>query len=161
MRCRRARTLSNRSLDGVLSPVEAEALQGHLDGCDACRAQLAELEHVHSALSSLDLPAPPGDLSAAILRAGDSRLGTGREVSRKDRSSWLLWPAVGVASAAAVLLGHLAGATVGSAPAVETTTIAAPQTNPPGLSLEEPFALLPDSEDTLVLLAFNGEEAGR
>ena len=75
-------------------------------------------------------------------------------------SSWLLWPAGAVVGVVALLLGHLAGATIGSAPGAYRTTAIEQRTAAPELSLEEPFTLLPDSEETLSLLAFGGDEVG-
>ena len=45
-------------LDGALSPAERALVQGHLDGCSACRAAAAELAETARLIAALPLPAP-------------------------------------------------------------------------------------------------------
>lgn len=45
-------------LDGALSPAGRALVQGHLDGCAACRAAAAELAATARLISALPLPAP-------------------------------------------------------------------------------------------------------
>jgi len=45
-------------LDGALSPAERALVQGHLDGCAACRAAAAELAATARLIAALPLPGP-------------------------------------------------------------------------------------------------------
>lgn len=45
-------------LDGALSTAERAVVQGHLDGCGACRAAFAELRATARVIAVLPLPAP-------------------------------------------------------------------------------------------------------
>lgn len=45
-------------LDGELEPAERALVQGHLDGCAACRAAAAELAATARLIAALPLPAP-------------------------------------------------------------------------------------------------------
>lgn len=60
MTCEAARLLMQTALDGDLPPGEAEALRGHLDGCEACARDAAALTGAVAALEALPaMPAPP------------------------------------------------------------------------------------------------------
>lgn len=84
---------------GRVDDAERARIEAHLDGCTACRAELADLQATTRRLELVDVdrleeqPAPPADLGdrviAAALRSGSPRRRTG----------WL------VAAAAAVVLG--------------------------------------------------------
>ena len=69
---------------GRLDPPERDALQAHLDGCPACRAELAELVPLSAALRLADpehldaTPAPPAGLGSRILAQ------VAQERSRRD-----------------------------------------------------------------------------
>jgi predicted anti-sigma-YlaC factor YlaD len=159
VRCTQAKKLSSRTLDGELGGRVEAAYRKHLGGCPSCRAHRSELEALHLQLSGLEAPAPPDDLAAAILRAADRRTAA-PERALKTGPAWLLWPAGAAAAVAAVLLGYVAGTSIGAAPDLAPTEATAQGASAPELSLEEPFTLLPDSEETLILLAFNGDEVG-
>lgn len=53
-------------LDGELVPAEADEVRLHLTGCEACREELARLQHVKSLLRRLPERAMPEDVWAAI-----------------------------------------------------------------------------------------------
>ena len=109
---------------GQLDPVEHEQVREHLDGCDTCAADLAEIQPVATALRGVDagtvLPAgmmPPPELDERIRRALPP-------VSSRDRR----WPVV----AGGALLAAAAAAAVVTAVVVRDTTptppvIAVPQ----------------------------------
>lgn len=46
-------------LDGALDPDRRAAVEGHLDACDACRAERDDLARTLAALSALPPPSPP------------------------------------------------------------------------------------------------------
>ncbi len=104
---------------GHLEPDRELALRAHLDGCAACRADLAEIEPVVGKLASADLeqidvtPAPPPGLGDEIVR--QVRLEQRSTVQRRMRRRHSR-VAVGIAAAAvgAVLAGS-AGYIAGSA----------------------------------------------
>ncbi|MGC4938189.1 zf-HC2 domain-containing protein [Kribbella sp. DT2] len=60
---------------GQLTPAEATALQAHLDGCAACRAELASIQPLAGPLRLVDpdrlqsVPVPPPSLEGSILDA--------------------------------------------------------------------------------------------
>lgn len=86
---------------GALDAAETAAFEEHLDGCAACRAEIAELGEAVLALSALTETAPPADLGAAVAAATQPRpeAGAGR-LDRLDKvvRRWQL------AAAAAVIV---------------------------------------------------------
>lgn len=53
---------------GGLEPAEARALEGHLEGCDECRAELGALRETAGSLAlTVDPVAPPAELRARVL----------------------------------------------------------------------------------------------
>lgn len=76
------------------------------------------------------------------------------------RGTWMLWPAMVAASVVAVVLGYLAGgaAFTSEPPPPSPQPVVARVEHEP--MLQEAFAPLPGAEETLVLLAFNGETEG-
>ncbi len=95
---------------GHLDPSEARRVRDHLEGCDLCRSEYAELAPVAAALRDvdpaavLDLPRPPADLAAQI------ELNVRREARREQQ--WRTRRAVfgsmaAAAAAAVVVLGGL------------------------------------------------------
>ncbi len=119
---------------GHLSGPEADRVQGHLDGCSECRAELAEIAPLAEALSALDPAAfqtpptpPPGlgeDIRALVARErlarDDDEVGRRRAASRRRRRSRLQ---VGTAAAAAVLVALGGGFGIGRATAPEVPTV--------------------------------------
>ncbi len=99
-------------LDGELSRDEERSVVLHLGDCDACRAELAELDQARSAVRSLPVLEPPVALDVPALQPGRFR-----RAARGMR-----------AAAAAVILVAVAGA-VGlargapEAPSVDLDTI--------------------------------------
>jgi hypothetical protein len=59
-------------LDGALPPAEARAVRAHLDGCPACRAELALLREVDGALRAWPVLPEPEGLAARVM-AGVTR----------------------------------------------------------------------------------------
>ena len=98
-RCENIRVHLSALLDGALEPLESIAVRRHVDRCDACRRELAELERlkvqVHVAGTETRLP----ELLDARLRAG-IRAQADRRRARTSGTRWL--PA---AAAAAVIVG--------------------------------------------------------
>lgn len=59
MDCTRYREAIQERVDGTLGAIREADLQQHLDGCDACRALLGDLERIRDLAGSLEEPAPP------------------------------------------------------------------------------------------------------
>ncbi|MFQ1004036.1 zf-HC2 domain-containing protein [Modestobacter sp. SSW1-42] len=83
-------------------PAERAAVRAHLDGCAACRAELAELAPVAARLADVDpdrleeLPAPPPGLGDAVL----ARIAAESGSRRAQRRGWALAAVAAVAAAA-------------------------------------------------------------
>jgi len=88
----------NLYLDDELSTVERAAVEAHLAGCDACRAELASLQTLFTALDALQPEALAADLTPVVLRGVAAER---RRTVRRRRISWLV-PAL--QGAAVVLL---------------------------------------------------------
>ncbi|GEA14291.1 transcriptional regulator [Moorella sp. E308F] len=73
MQCREAREFFSPYLDGELATEEMEVLQQHLEGCPACREELARWRKLSLALQGLKAPvaAPPGFATAANARLAE------------------------------------------------------------------------------------------
>ncbi len=80
-------------LDGELDRGEERGIVAHLAECDACRAELAELDQARSAIRSLPVLEPPVALDVQALQPGRFR-----------RAARIAWTA-----AAAVILVAVAG----------------------------------------------------
>jgi len=97
--CRRWREMLGAYLLGHLTPDERVGLEAHLDGCAECRAELAELKPVASALSAADPqhlgtpPAPPAELGDRVLE----HVRTAHRLHNRRR--WALRIGAGVAAA--------------------------------------------------------------
>lgn len=97
--CRRWREMLGAYLLGHLAPEERVALEAHLDGCAECRAELAELKPVATALAAADPehlgtpPAPPAELADRVFE----RVRTVRRLHHRRR--WALRIGAGVAAA--------------------------------------------------------------
>ncbi len=106
-RCREVEALLDEYVDGTLDDVRARALRGHLRGCAACTARVAETQQLVDAAAGLRELDPPSGLWPRIateLDAEDQRLG--------DRPPlWWWWRAwrgrigMGAAVLAAVAVG--------------------------------------------------------
>lgn len=114
---REFRELLGAHLIGDLSPQESVALQAHLDGCPACRAELGDLAPVVEDLRLVDVdrlpgpPSPPRDLGERVVAAvrAESELRDRRDARERHRRR-LRSIAAPLASAAvaAVLAGTIA-----------------------------------------------------
>lgn len=128
------------SVDGVLDPTQQRALERHVEGCEACRALVADLRTIQAAAFTLDRHEPPRHVRESLRTriAGEPRpVVRGRLLSwPRSRVAWAGW------AAAAVLV--LATA-VGIYPMLSTPTphggeqadAANPSTDPVGSVLEE------------------------
>ena len=116
-------TLSGAYAVDALAPEEAAEFRRHLEGCQACRDEVRELQHVVARMGAAEASTPPPDLKARILaaadrtpqeppvsgaRAGDGQSEVARDItsarSAQGRSSrWLT--GLGVAAAAVVVAG--------------------------------------------------------
>jgi len=102
--CRSWRGRLAASLVGELEPDEGIALRAHLDGCAACRAEVAELGAVMALLPLADVdrigtvpPPPPGLADRIVSRVADERGRTRRRRMRLGAS------ALGIAAVLALL----------------------------------------------------------
>ncbi|MBA3252157.1 MAG: zf-HC2 domain-containing protein [Geodermatophilaceae bacterium] len=92
---------------GQLPPAEAEAVRAHLATCDECRAELAELQPVASALASMRRrPATGGPTPAALGSRIDSAIAG--EAARRRRTT-LVRSLTGLAAAAALVVVAVLG----------------------------------------------------
>ena len=109
--CERWIEAASADLDGELSPVEAAALQAHLDGCTACRHEAEQLRILHRGVRLRPAEAVP-DLSARILAvANPPRAGHGEWI----RLSLLVVALTEVVLAVPPLLGRTGGTAVHTA----------------------------------------------
>lgn len=113
MRCDEAHELLSDHLNGALPAAEADALSSHLEGCDACRRELADLRWVTALMQGLPaepVPAGLGDRLHAALAAlpDEAPLQTG--VACDEAQDYLSGRLEGSLDAweAEALTGHLA-----------------------------------------------------
>ncbi len=64
-------TLSGAYALDALSPEEAEEFRRHLEGCQACRDEVRELQRAAARLGGAEAAAPPPELKARILAAAE------------------------------------------------------------------------------------------
>jgi anti-sigma-K factor RskA len=64
-------TLSGAYALNALGPEEAAEFRRHLDGCQACREEVRELQSAIARMGAAEAVAPPPDLKARILAAAD------------------------------------------------------------------------------------------
>jgi anti-sigma-K factor RskA len=92
----------------ALSDEERAAFERHLDQCEDCRAQLAELHEATAALAyAARGPEPPAQLRGRILEAA-RRDGHGAEVIPLPKRRWI-FPATAAAAAAAAVAAIAVG----------------------------------------------------
>jgi anti-sigma-K factor RskA len=105
-------TLSGAYALDALSPEEAAEFRRHLDGCQACRDEVRELQRAAARMGSAQAATPPAHLKARILAAAErtpqeppARVArTGRSDARgEERRRWPVWLAA--AAAAVVVAG--------------------------------------------------------
>jgi anti-sigma factor RsiW len=108
MSCRDVRRLFTARLDGRLGPAGRERLEGHLEACPACRAELAGWEEAARALRAAGPTAVPEGLAERAFRAAIAPRRT------PAPGAWFVPAArraalAGALAAAAVWVGVLAG----------------------------------------------------
>jgi len=97
------------------TPAERAAVRAHLDGCAACRAELAELAPLAGRLADVDpdrlddLPGPPPELAQAVLAriAAAGARPADLAARRARRTRWATVAAAAVIAAAAFGVGWL------------------------------------------------------
>jgi predicted anti-sigma-YlaC factor YlaD len=67
MRCFDVQVELEAYVDGELSPERRALLEGHLAGCEGCRAELARLEAVVAALETWPLVAEPAQFTEGVM----------------------------------------------------------------------------------------------
>jgi anti-sigma-K factor RskA len=104
-------TLSGAYAIDALSPEEIESFSTHLEGCQACRDEVRELQAAAARLGASEAITPPAALKARVLAAADHLPQLPpkvRSLESARRRRWVAW--IGAAAAAVVLV---AGAIVG------------------------------------------------
>jgi anti-sigma-K factor RskA len=103
-------TLSGAYALDALSPEEAEEFRRHLDGCQACREEVRELQRAAARLGGAEASAPPPELKARILAAAERTPqqppahGRGRTQDARSTDQRRRWPLWLAAAAAAVIV---------------------------------------------------------
>ena len=69
MNCSNVRPFISAYYDGDVSAEERIQVEGHLEGCQACRRVLAEFRAIGGGISSLAMPRPPAGLRRDVWRA--------------------------------------------------------------------------------------------
>ena len=92
----------NLYMDDKLSTSERTAVEAHLAGCDACRAELASLQALFTALDALQPAALAADLTPVVLRGVAAER---RRTVRRRRISWLVPALQGVAVVLLLVFG--------------------------------------------------------
>jgi len=67
--CGRVQSLLSLYVDSMTSRVERDAIDAHLEGCEACREQSECLRSIHRVVSSRPIAEPPSDLKMRIAQA--------------------------------------------------------------------------------------------
>lgn len=141
MRCRKARSLLSRRLDGRRDETST-GLDLHLARCPACAGEAARLERAWNRLEALAAPPAAPDDFAAVLRQVEARRGAPRRWldALLPRMPRMPLPRLAAAAvAAAVLAGTTAGVGLGRAAFARP----APRASAETLALAEGFGLLP------------------
>jgi anti-sigma-K factor RskA len=102
-------TLSGAYAVDALSPAEAEQFATHLEGCQACRDEVRELQEAAARMGASEAIAPPPALRARVLAAADQLPQLPPKVTPKVTSTssapprrWVAW--AGAVAAAVVLV---------------------------------------------------------
>lgn len=140
MRCRAARKLLSRRLDGRLAPAGAAILREHLARCPACALASARLDRAWRRLGALAAAAGAPDDFAGVLERAAAAARPGRRTAWREwlaglrpRQAWAL------AVAASLVAGVTTGTTLGRAAFGARRASAAPE----ALALSDGFGLLP------------------
>jgi anti-sigma factor RsiW len=99
-------------LDGSVSTLRVQQIEGHLDGCTECLAQLhlaKEIQNELRALPEFDAPAPViHSIYDQTVRSGRSAASLGRFAERWLRPAWATLALAGLALVLALTLMHRA-----------------------------------------------------
>jgi Putative zinc-finger len=148
--CRRWRESLGALVLGQLGPEERAAIEAHLEGCPACRAEADLLAPVGSLLSRANpdrlapTPAPPPDLGDRI--AG--RIAAERRAARRRRIR--VGIGLGAAAAAATAALLIALVFTGSTPSQAPATTVAFRGLPEGVSIQASLQPRPWGSDVKV-----------
>ncbi|CAN5569219.1 anti-sigma factor [soil metagenome] len=97
-------TLSGAYAVDALSADEARLFDTHLEGCQACRDEVRELQDAAARMGASESVAPPPDLRARILAAADREAQLPPTVTSISAAPSRRWTSQLVAAAAAVVL---------------------------------------------------------
>jgi hypothetical protein len=78
--CDSIRLLFSAYLDGAVDGLQMQAISGHLQSCETCRKEFAELRTMQSALASLGSRRAPADLGTRL------RVAISHEIAARNRS---------------------------------------------------------------------------
>ena len=103
-------TLSGAYSVDALSPDEAAEFRKHLDGCQACRDEVRELQEVAALLGASEAIQPPEHLKAKVMLAADRLPQLPPKVNQRGGARWSpRWTPRILAAAAAVVMIVAAG----------------------------------------------------
>jgi hypothetical protein len=145
---------------GMLDEAESAALAAHLEGCEACRAEAAELQPVANALAEADprrVMVTPGERpqpSPVLRETVLAQLATASAQRRRRRGAVVLAAAAAVILVAILVVGML---TRSEGPAGEEVAL----TGPPGGSASATAVLEAKGWGTAISLEVSGLEPGR
>jgi anti-sigma-K factor RskA len=97
-------TLSGAYAVDALSDDEARLFDTHLEGCQACRDEVRELQDAAARMGASEAVAPPAALRARVLAAADQLPQLPPKVTSIDAARSRRWTSQLVAAAAAVVL---------------------------------------------------------
>jgi hypothetical protein len=157
--CRQRREELGAYALGRLSEPERTALEAHLQGCDACRAELATLTPVAALLERADparleqAPRPPEGLAGRVL----GRIRDEQRAKRRRRAQWgfAFAGAAAAIAIAVVLVSSPGGDEAEEVPAVQKVSF---KTTEPGLHLGA--ALVPRAWGTEIHMYVKGAKRG-
>jgi hypothetical protein len=158
MNCDRIREQLPECLAGLLDKAEREQVIEHLEGCSACRAELADLGTIWRGMEAMTPPEPNRAMRTRFLETLEAyKAGLEQAPPRpvnpltataaaKPRNKWFAWwpaqPALQMALAAALLLGGVLVGRWQAAPHQASPEIAALQTQVEGLRQMVSMSLL-------------------
>jgi hypothetical protein len=129
MECERVREEFIERLTGTLDADRASAIDQHLAGCPACRAETERLTEMWKELGQLRIPAPTG-AGGRIERLIDARAQSGTAAPRRDGRARRFTLVGSLAVAASLAIGILIGqrSTSPSTPTASNASASAPKT---------------------------------
>lgn len=118
MRCEEVVRQLERISTGELSPQVRRAVQGHLAGCEACRAALAEIDALAGVLAGVQSPPVPAGFAPRVMAAAAMRQDA-KAVAAWSFVKWWRMTSVPIhaAAAAALIIGLSIGLAMGWATA--------------------------------------------